>query len=181
MRTARWLAGTALPVILLGGCQSMNNTEKGALTGGGIGAGAGALIGHATGHTGAGAVIGGLTGGLIGGAVGNDMDKEKAKQERIAAAEARQLQITDVATMAQQHLSDGIIINQIRTTGSVYHLSTDEIVWLRQQGVSEGVIAEMQATAYRPLRRVYTPAPVVVVEQPPPPVSVGIGVGFHGR
>jgi outer membrane lipoprotein SlyB len=181
MRTARWLAGIALPVVLVSGCQSMNNTEKGALAGGGIGAGAGALIGHATGHTGAGAVIGGLAGGLLGGAVGNDIDKDKARQERIAAAEARQLQITDIATMAQQHISDGIIINQIRTTGSVYHLSTDEIVWLRQQGVSEGVIAEMQATAYRPVRRVYTPAPVVVVEQPPPPVSVGIGVGFHGR
>jgi hypothetical protein len=165
----------------MSGCQSMNNTEKGALTGGGIGAGVGAAIGSVTHHTGAGALIGGATGALVGGAVGNDIDKEKAKQERIAAAEARQLKLTDIATMAQQHLSDGIIINQIRSTGSVYHLSTDEIVWLRQQGVSEGVIAEMQATAYRPVRRVYAPAPVVVVEQPPPPVSVGVGIGFHGR
>jgi len=180
MRIARWLAGFALSVVLSSGCQSMNNTEKGALAGGGIGAGAGALIGHATGHTGAGAVIGGLTGGLLGGAVGNDIDKEKAKQECIAAAEARRLAITDVASMAQQHISDGIIINQIRTTGSIYNLSADEIVWLRQQGVSEAVIAEMQATAYRPMRRVYTPAPVVVYE-PPPPVSVGVGIGFHGR
>jgi uncharacterized protein YcfJ len=165
----------------MSGCSSMNNTEKGALAGGGIGAGVGAAIGSVTHHTGAGALIGGATGALVGGAVGNDMDKEKAKQERIAAAEARQLKITDVAMMAQQHISDGIIINQIRSTGSVYHLSTDEIVWLRQQGVSEGVIGEMQATAYRPVRRVYAPAPVVVVEQPPPPVSVGVGIGFHGR
>jgi hypothetical protein len=61
MRIARWLAGALLPVVLVSGCQSMNNTEKGAVAGGGIGAGAGALIGHATGHTGAGALIGGLT------------------------------------------------------------------------------------------------------------------------
>src|SRR5262245_15857203 len=181
MRIARWLAGALLPVVLVSGCQSMNNTEKGAVAGGGIGAGAGALIGHATGHTGAGALIGGLTGGLLGGAIGNDADKEKARQECIAAAEARHLNITDVASMAQQHVSDGIIINQIRTTGSVYNLTADEIVWLRQQGVSEAVIAEMQATAYRPVRRVYTPAPVVVYEQPPPPVSVGVGIGFHGH
>jgi outer membrane lipoprotein SlyB len=181
MRIARWLAGVVLPVVLASGCQSMNNTEKGAVAGGGIGAGAGALIGHATGHTGAGAVIGGLAGGLLGGAVGNDIDKEKARQEHIAAAEARRLAITDIASMAQQHISDGIIINQIRTTGSVYNLTADEIVWLRQQGVSEAVIAEMQATAYRPVRRVYTPAPVVVYEPPPPPVSVGVGIGFHGR
>ena len=181
MRFARWFAGVALPVVVLSGCQSMNNTEKGAVAGGAAGAGVGALVGHATGHTGAGAVIGGLTGGLLGGAIGNDVDKEKARQERIAAAEARRLAITDVASMAQQHISDGIIINQIRTTGSVYNLSADEIVWLRGQGVSEAVIAEMQATAYRPVRRVYAPAPVVVVEQPPPPVSVGVGIGFHGR
>ena len=121
------------------------------------------------------------SGGLLGGAIGNDVDKEKARQERIAAAEARHLNITDVASMAQQHVSDAIIINQIRTTGSVYNLTADEIVWLRQQGVSEAVIAEMQATAYRPVRRVYTPAPVVVYESPPPPVSVGVGIGFHGH
>lgn len=179
MRIARWLAGAVLPVVLVSGCQSMNNTEKGALAGGGLGAGAGALIGHATGHTGAGAVIGGLTGGLLGGAIGNDADKEKARQERLAAATPPPLQLTDVASMAQQHIGDTIIINQIRTTGSSYHLTADQIVWLRQQGVSETVIAEMQASAYRAPRRVYTPAPVVVYE--PPPLSVGVGIGFRGH
>ena len=181
MRIARWLAGAVLPVILVSGCQSMNSTEKGALAGGGIGAGAGALIGHATGHTGAGAVIGGLTGGLLGGAIGNDVDKEKARQERIAAATPPPLQLTDIASMAQQHIGDNLIINQIRTTGSVYQLTSDQIVWLKQQGVSDVVITEMQATAYRPVRRVYTPAPVVVYEPPPPPVSVGVGIGIHGH
>jgi hypothetical protein len=183
MRIARWFAIVALPVVLISGCQSMNSTEKGALTGGGIGAGAGALIGHATGHTGAGAVIGGLTGGLLGGAIGNDIDKEKAQQERIAAATPPPLQLTDIASLAQQHVGDNLIINQIRTTGSVYHLTSDQIVWLKQQGVSDAVISEMQATAYRPARRVYTSAPVVVYEAPPPPppVSVGVGIGFHSR
>ncbi len=181
MRTVRLVAAALVPAVLACGCQSMNNTEKGALTGGAIGTGAGALIGHATGHTGAGAVIGGLAGAVFGGAVGNDIDKDKARQERIAAAEARRLNIADVAQMAQQHISDAIIINQIRTTGSVYNLTAQEIVWLREQGVSEGVIAEMQATAYRPVRRVYAPAPVVVYEPPPPPIAVGVGIGFHGR
>jgi hypothetical protein len=182
MRIVRSLVGVSvLPVLLASGCQSMNNTEKGALAGGGIGAGAGAAIGHATGHTGAGAVIGGLGGALLGGAVGNDMDKEKERQARIAASTPPPLRLEDVASMAQQHISDGIIINQIRTTGSVYNLTAQQIVWLREQGVSEGVIAEMQATAYRPARRVYTAAPVVVYEPPPPPVSVGVGIGFHGH
>ena len=180
MRIARWLACAALPVFLVSGCQSMNNTERGAVAGGGIGAGTGALVGHAVGNTGAGAVIGGLAGALVGGAVGNDIDKEKEREARLAAAPPP-LQLTDVASMAQQHISDPLIINQIRTTGSAYHLTADQIVWLRQQGVSEAVIAEMQATAYRPVRRVYTPEPVVIYESPPPPVSVGVGIGFRGR
>ena len=181
MRIARWLAGAVLPVVLVSGCQSMNSTEKGAVAGGGIGAGTGALVGHAVGNTGAGAVIGGLAGALVGGAVGNDIDKEKEREARLAAAPPP-LQLTDVASMAQQHISDGIIVNQIRTTGSVYQLTADQIVWLRQQGVSEPVIAEMQATAYRLPRRIYTPGPVVVYEPaPPPPVSVGVGIGFRGR
>jgi hypothetical protein len=179
MRIARVLTGVLLPALLACGCQSMNNTEKGAVAGGGIGAGVGALIGHATGHTGAGALIGGATGALVGGAVGNDIDKEKAKQERIAAA--TQLQLTDVASMAQQHIGDNLIINQIRTSGSVYHLNADQIVWLKQQGVSDVVISEMQATAYRVPRRVYTAEPVVVYEPPPPPVAVGVGIGFRGH
>src|SRR5438067_1054067 len=100
MRIARWLACAALPVFLVGGCQSMNSTEKGALAGGGIGAGTGALIGHATGHTGAGAVIGGLAGAVVGGTIGNDVDKEKERQARLAAATPPALQLTDVASMA---------------------------------------------------------------------------------
>jgi hypothetical protein len=78
--------------------------------------------------------------------------------------------MTDVAQLAQQRVSDQVIINQIRTTGSVYHLSATDIVWLRDNGVSDAVIAEMQATgSRRPGRRVVVgpPPPTVIYEEQP--------------
>jgi hypothetical protein len=163
----------------------MNNTEGGALAGGAIGAGTGAAIGSATGHTGAGALIGAGVGALTGGLIGNGMDKAEKKQEdQIAAANAavaaRQMQLTDIATMVQQHVGDEIIINQIRATGSVFYLNSQQIIWLREQGVSEVVIAEMQATVNRVPVRVYRERPVVVYDAPPPP-PVGVSFGYYQR
>lgn len=178
-------------VLLACGCASMSNTERGIGAGGLIGAGTGALIGNATGHTGAGALLGAGIGALSGGLVGNAIDdSEKKTEAQIAAATSPgargPLGVTDVVQMAQAHISDNVIISQVRSTGSVFHLSANDTIWLKQQGVSDGVIQEMLATGHRPPRRVYTPAPVYtpvyVYEPPPPPVAVGVGFGFtHGR
>ncbi len=85
--------------------------------------------------------------------------------------------------MTQAALPPSQIIDQIRTSGVVYPLTPDQLVWLNQQGVNASVIQEMQATAYRG-GRVYTSAPVVIqrpvyVAEPVvmPAVGVGIGVG----
>lgn len=179
----RIAAAAALPLALACGCESLNHTENGALAGGGIGALTGAIIGGATGHAGGGAAIGAGVGALTGGLIGHSMDKQEQKAEQ-RAVQARAMVMNDVVQMSQQHVSDAVIIEQIRTSPSVFHLSGSEITWLKQNGVSDPVIMEMQATAYRYPRRVYTAAPVYgepvyVVEPPPPPVSVGIG--FAGR
>ncbi len=175
MKTIRLFAAALLPALLACGCESMSHTENGALAGGGIGAGLGALIGHATGHTAGGALIGAGAGALTGGLIGHSMDKS---EERAAAATAaRQLGLTDVVQLTQQHINDGIIINQIRTSGSVFRLSASDIAYLKQNGVSDEVVAEMQATAYRYPQRVYAAEPVYVYEQPAPVV----GVGFVGH
>jgi hypothetical protein len=172
-----------LPALLACGCSSLSNTENGALGGGAIGAGLGALVGHATGHTAAGALIGGAAGAVTGGVVGNAVDKSEERQAALVAANApRPLGLTDIANMAQNRVADDVIITQIRTTGSVFQLSPEQIVWLKQASVSDVVIQEMQATAYRYPRRVYTAAPVYVEPvyvEPAPPVAVGIGIGFH--
>jgi hypothetical protein len=185
MKHLRLLATVILPVLLASGCSTMSNTEAGAGAGGLIGAGTGAVIGSATGHTGAGALIGAGVGALSGGLIGHAVDKSEENAAAAAAANAARgsLGITDIASMTQAHVSDDVIISQIRSSGQVFRLSSNDIVWLKQSGVSDAVIQELQATAYR--RHVYTAAPVyaepVYVVEPPPPVAVGIGFGYGRR
>lgn len=180
-----------VPVLFTCGCSSMSNTEKGVGAGGLIGAGAGALIGNATGHTGAGALIGAGVGALSGGLIGHGVDESERKTDaKIAAAAAAQqgpMGITDVVYLAQQHVTDEVIISQIRSTRAVFQLSAGDTVWLKQQGVSDVVVQEMLASASRYPRRVYTTTPVytqpVYVVEPQPPVAVGVGFGYthYGR
>ncbi|MCS6853085.1 MAG: glycine zipper domain-containing protein [Gemmataceae bacterium] len=178
-----------LSTIIAGGCANLSNTEKGAGIGGALGAGTGALIGSTTGHAGAGALIGAGVGALSGALVGNTADKaeKRAAEAQLAAATAPPpLGLTDIVSLAQQHVSDAVIINQIRQTHSVYHLSPNDIAWLKANGVSDAVILEMQATANRLPRRVYSPTPVyaqpiyqpIYIVEPPPPVSIGFGFGY---
>jgi hypothetical protein len=183
MKAFRVLGSTVLPVLFLSGCESLSHTENGALAGGAIGAGTGALIGNMTGHAGGGALIGAGVGALSGGLIGHAADQTEKKA--VAAAQANHpLGMVDVVQMAQSHVSDELIISDIRSTGSVFHLSGQDTIWLKQNGVSDGVVQEMMATAYRYPRRVYSAAPaqaVYVVEPAPPPVAVGIGFGGRFR
>ena len=182
----RLVLGGAL-LVLGGGCQSMSNTDKGVLAGGGIGAATGTLIGSATHHTGAGAVLGGVLGAITGGLFGSAIDNSERKQaaaNAAAVAAANQpppLSLEDVQKLSANGTSDGVIINQIRASGSVYRLTADQILWLQNYGVHEPVIREMQATANRAPRAVYTATPVYqpvyVYEAAPPVVGVGFGYG----
>src|SRR5438067_9643277 len=189
MKFIRPIPGVLLTALLACGCSSMSNTEKGVGTGGLIGAGTGALIGSATGHTGAGALIGAGVGALSGGLIGHAVDESDKKTDaKIAAAAAAQqgsMGITDVVLLAQQHVTDEVIISQIRSTHSVFQLSANDTVWLKQQGVSDAVVQEMLATANRYPRRIYSAAPVYqpvyVVEPPPPVVGFGFGYTHYGR
>lgn len=170
-------------LIIVSGCETMSNTDKGILGGGAIGAGLGAAAGSLSGHAGAGALIGGLGGALIGGLAGHAEDEYQREQRRaaaLAAATARPpLTLMDIVHMTHQHISDDTIINQIRTTNSVYNVTAEDVIWLKQQGVSDRVLAEIQARrpgyVYVPPAVVYPP-PAYVVEESP--VHVGIGFGW---
>jgi hypothetical protein len=179
MQRNTWLIGLAL--ITVTGCSSMNHTERGAITGGAVGGILGTGIGAATGHPGIGAAIGAGTGALAGGLIGKHEDR--AEERAQAAWAARQMSLNNVVEMAQSQVSDDIIINQICSTGSVFQLASQDVIYLRQQGVSERVIAAMQAPRGRVLiggRYVHAPGNVVIVEPPPPPpVRVGLGIGYH--
>ena len=171
-----------LPLLANAGCQNMSNTDKGVLGGGALGAGIGALAAGPK-HAGAGAVIGGAAGALTGGLLGNAADQEqKAKVAAVALRNAGAPQLQEIAGMAQNHISDPVIISKIHSDGYVYHLSGEDITYLKSYGVSDGVIVELNATSRYP-RRVYREVPVqpvyVVDPGPPPPVSVGVGVGMR--
>jgi Glycine zipper len=179
-RWATFLGGLAL-LAPAGGCAT--HTETGALVGAGAGTALGAGIGALTGHTGAGALIGAGAGTLVGAAAGAHADEHERRQE----VRRQAIGLQDVVTLTQNGTSDAIIIEQIRTSGTPFHLSADQIVWLKQNGVHDNVIQEMQMTAYRPappppVMVVHEqPPPVIYVEEPPPPPGVAVGVQIGGR
>ncbi|MGE3803600.1 MAG: glycine zipper domain-containing protein [Gemmataceae bacterium] len=173
-----------LPIVLLlsSGCASMTPTDQGVVGGGLVGAGAGAAIGNALGNTGAGAAIGAVTGAVTGGLIGNNIEKAEARATATAVAQQQaqqQIGIADVINMAHGHISDPVIITQIRSSGSVFHLTPADIGLLKANGVSDAVVQEMQMTAQRVQPAGYR-QPVYVVEPayPPPPVAVGVGFGY---
>src|SRR5581483_5519734 len=136
-----------LPCTLLAltafGCESMNNTQAGALGGGIIGAGVGTVVGGLTGRPLAGAAVGAAVGSGTGALVGHSEDRRE--QRAAQAYAARALQINDVVQLVHSGQSDDVIMNQIYTTGSVYQLRPEDLTYLKQQGVSDRVIMYMQS------------------------------------
>lgn len=175
------------PLLLLVGCQSRAGT--GALVGGGAGALLGNAVAKATGGSRtAGTAIGGMIGAVGGAIAGDSVDQTEKRAEARGQAMAmaqrnaqRAPTIPDIVQMSRGGLTDAVIINQIRTTGATYpNLSSQDVTFMHQEGVSSAVIAEMQGA---PQQRVYTAQPVtlvrpapVYVEEPPP-----VRAGFYYR
>jgi Glycine zipper len=180
----RLLGTLLLPLLALSGCEGMSHADAGILGGGAFGAVAGTIVGGALGRPGLGAAIGAGTGAIAGGAIGAHEDKVEHREAQAAAAAVAQrgpLGLEEIAKLSQQHVGDGVIIEQIRTSGYIYNLTVDQIIWLRQSGVSDVVIQEMQLTTQRAQRVYVAPPPgVVVVEDRPPVVGIGF-VGYRRR
>jgi hypothetical protein len=177
------MVAAALGVGLSTGCSTMSNTATGAGIGGALGTGAGLALGAATGNPRTGAVAGGLIGAGLGGAVGASEDAKEREQAQILQAEANasqaaaaaQMQLGDVIQMCngQPPVGDEVIINQIRSTGSTFQLSTGDITYLKQNNVSDRVINEMISA--RPRVGIVGPrARTVVIREPVPPPPVVI-------
>jgi surface antigen len=182
-RRALWM----MPLIAglsLTGCATHTGTD--AAAGGLLGAGVGALAAGPK-HAGAGALVGAGVGALAGGLVGNAQDEaERRNRERIAAMQSQNPPIStaDVIQMSRSGVTDDTILNAIRSSNTVYHLTAAEITDLRTQGVSDRVLNYMLQTANRPVV-IRQPGPViyepVIVEPPPPGVSVGVGYTRYYR
>jgi Bacterial type II and III secretion system protein len=54
--------------------------------------------------------------------------------------------LAEVAQLSSAGISDDVIINQIMTTGTCYTLDAKAILWLKQHGVSDAVVLQMQGT-----------------------------------
>jgi len=156
-----------LTPLALSGCAT--NAGTGAVVGGATGAGVGALVGSATGHAGAGAAIGAGVGAVTGAVVGSSVDEQQRRDRAIAAANAGRVTKEDVVGMTLNHVDEALIVNQIRARGMLTPLTSNDIIWLQQNGVTPRVIATMQEMQ---------PPPGVIVAQPAPVVMGGY---YYGR
>lgn len=132
--------------LLITSCSTKTGT--GILVGAGVGAGTGAIIGG-----GEGALIGGAVGAVAGGLVGAALDEQDRKimeqrspQTLHRIDRGEQLSLQDIKNMSRNGLSDDVIINQIKATNSVFNLSSDQIIDLKESGVSQKVINYMVKT-----------------------------------
>lgn len=128
------------------GCAGMSPSERGAVTGAGLGALGGALYGEKnSGHTTEGAAIGALAGAVAGSMIGqaeeNEMIQQAAHEEQMRAhAQARAITMSDILTMHANGISDEIIIKSIQNRGSSVNMSAQNIIYLKEQGLSENLI-----------------------------------------
>ena len=187
------------------GCRSPYRSDQGALVGGLGGAGLGAIIGKQTGNTGAGAVIGAAAGALTGAAIGGELDEIDAhnramiEQQLGRRVSASAVTMHDVVAMTQAGVGEELISTHIRVHGVAAPPSAQQIIELKNAGVSDRVIQAMQTATPPPPPGPPPGAPVIIEEHyyggprpyyygPPafwggyrhrrgPAWSVGVGVG----
>jgi outer membrane lipoprotein SlyB len=178
------LAGSG---VVLSGCVNPdgtpNNTGSEALFGSALGALTGAVIAGPR-NAGAGALIGAAAGAIGGGLIGHSMDEEQdarlraqAPQTYVKIDQGLPLEVADVKALVRAGVSDDVIISQIQSSHTVYHLSAADIIDLRNSGVTERVLNYMINTPATVSAA--APAPVVI-QQPPPAAPTDVQVVAPG-
>jgi uncharacterized protein YcfJ len=135
-------------IFFTAGCQSAKTrATEGAVIGGVLGAAAGGIIGHQSHHGAEGAAIGAAAGAIGGAIVGSQIEKPPDSSSSTAAtqtANPNQMSIAQIVELTKQGVNEDVIIDKIRLTNSKFNLSADDLNYLKQQGVSQKVIAAMQ-------------------------------------
>ena len=67
--------------------------------------------------------------------------------------------LQEVVKLSQSHMGDEVIINFIKSSGKSYNLTTNDIIYLNNQGVSQGVIGALQIASSPPPDSARAPAP----------------------
>ena len=135
--------------IIIGlGCQSTNEgAVKGGVIGGIIGAVGGGIIGHQSGHGGEGAAIGAAAGAVTGAIIGNQTGtpgQAATPAQTTPTISANQMSMQQIVDLTKQGVNEAVIIDRIRMSNSRFNLTTDDISYLKQRGVSLKVIDVMQ-------------------------------------
>ncbi len=194
------LCSSLLLLIAMSGCAAGPNARTGSVAGGLTGGAIGALAGADSHRSLEGAAIGALAGATLGGVLGDQVDQDIAhvnaeQQAYVDATRRNAVTLDQVIQMTVSGLGDELIANQIKTKGVIAPLSTSDLIMLKNNGVSDRVIAAWQETppaaSVRPPR--YAPPPVVervhVVEpywppqcwSPPPRHYHGRRAGLYMR
>ena len=183
VREARWRSDNAcrslvgkLPfcivvaaVLLAGiaGCRTTSHTERGATAGGLAGGLAGAALARSSGDPASGAAWGGALGAVVGGLIGHEKDKQEALA-RHQQTHGKPVSVQDVVTLVQSGVQEPVIVDHIRTYGMARPLQTEDLVYLHQNGVGDGVIQAMQeVTRYQNARAAAAAAPEKAYHGPP--------------
>ncbi len=162
MRTRRAGGLVLLIATLATGCASPYAADRGALFGGVMGGGLGAVAGAAVGDPFAGAAIGAVAGTMTGAVVGGAIDDVEARNRaEIAArlgrpAPAGAVTVPDVISMTQAGVSEQVIATHVRNHGLIRPLTTNDIIYLQQNGVTPLVVQTMQSSL----------SPIVAEQQP---------------
>jgi hypothetical protein len=142
----RLLILTVTGAIMCAGCQSYNYAGRGAAVGGLTGGGLGAIIGEAAADKPlAGAAIGSVVGAMTGASVGGALDEIDTKHQQAVYYDGiGTASIGEVVEMSQAGLNDSIITRHIRSRGFPHQLNANDLILLRERGVSDTVIAALQ-------------------------------------
>jgi hypothetical protein len=163
------VTAVALVGALLVGCENLpgNKQTQGAVIGGASGAAVGAAVGGSKNRA-TGAILGGVLGAAGGYVIGANSDKilgkdkdsaeavgSKAKTTPVSTEQAKAARTADVnsdgfvtldevAAMKDAGLSDREMLDRLQATGQVFDLTEESERSLRERGVSETVIRDMQ-------------------------------------
>ena len=155
--------------VFIVGCEELPGTkgQQGAVVGGATGAATGAVVGGEK-HRGVGAILGGVLGAAGGYVIGANSDKILGKDKDDAEGAATRAQTTpataeqaktaatadinsdgyvtldEVSAMRDAGLTDEQMLRKLEATGQIFDLTAEGQKYLRDKGVSEYVIKEMQ-------------------------------------
>lgn len=144
------------------GCAQWQASEKGTIVGAAAGGALGSAIGKKSGNPITGAILGAIGGGIVGKSVGDGIEDRRALQQQQQYYQQPAYQsvpagvsLDQVISLSRSGLSDEVIISHVESKGFSQTLTTNDLILLKNNGVSDRVIGALQ-------RPVAVPAPTIV-------------------